>query len=145
HRACKQEDTRVDDPLRPGVTRKPRSRFLWRWLRRLFAGMLLLALGLTGWKLYEDQVDRRALERYLAELDQEDPGWRFEEIEAARPEVPDAENSAQVVAAVAQRLPEDWQPPLMDTVMGSQPPPQLLDRRSRHRLEAVLAHFAHRG
>ena len=42
----------------------------------------------------------------IAEADRLDPRWRFEDVEADRKVVPDAENSATTVTAAKQLLPE---------------------------------------
>ncbi|MBX9579536.1 MAG: hypothetical protein K2X87_04440 [Gemmataceae bacterium] len=61
---------------------------------------------------------RKAGDRQLAEvttkLDADDPGWRFEAIEAARVEAapPDEVNAARVVVSVHDRLPGGWDQPL---------------------------------
>jgi hypothetical protein len=48
------------------------------------------------------------LQGTLVELDRTEPGWRAEEIEVAREDVPEEDNSARVVVAAAQRLPQRW-------------------------------------
>jgi hypothetical protein len=44
----------------------------------------------------------------LARLDHDDPGWRLDEIEAARPRVLPAENSAPVVIATHDLMADNW-------------------------------------
>jgi hypothetical protein len=48
------------------------------------------------------------LQTAIAEADRLDPGWRFEDLEAAREPVSDAENSAPIVLAVAASTPAKW-------------------------------------
>jgi hypothetical protein len=44
----------------------------------------------------------------LAQLDQDEPGWRLEDIEAARAVISEVENSARCVVAARKLLPKDW-------------------------------------
>jgi hypothetical protein len=48
------------------------------------------------------------LSEALARLDQDDPGWRLDDIEAARATIPDDENSARIVVAARALLPDEW-------------------------------------
>jgi hypothetical protein len=78
-------------------------------------GVIVLALvgvgaclyGLYGYKHH--QIATR-LQEALAELDRTDPGWRLHDIEAARAQVPDADNSARCVVEVSRLLPKGWPP-----------------------------------
>jgi hypothetical protein len=88
---------------------KPHRPWL-RWLKRI--GWSLLALTIliacrTAW--HHHQVTRK-LNEALTELDRTDPGWRLADIEAAREQIPEEENSARVVVAAAKLLPKDWPP-----------------------------------
>jgi hypothetical protein len=93
-------------------TRKP---YPWRavtfWL---FVVVLLGVLGYFGHIFYERKQAERQLEQVTAELDRDDPGWRFEDIEAAREKVPDAENGALVVESAYKKLTRYWPYPLAD-------------------------------
>jgi hypothetical protein len=53
-----------------------------------------------------------------ARLDRDDPGWRLDEIESSREQIPDAENSAAVVIAAARMVPPDWPPADFRTAFG---------------------------
>jgi hypothetical protein len=81
-----------------GPAPKCRRRWWWRWSVRLaiLAGVALLSAFL--FLLY--RADSR-LQQLEAQLDRDDPGWRLDEIEAARAQIPAAENSALVVAAAS--------------------------------------------
>src|SRR5262245_24924665 len=84
----------------------------FRWLKRLTFGILLL-LGLItglilGVRAYFDQLGKTEFQVAAAELDQQDPGWRYEEIIVRRDEVPEGQNSAPVILAAAKLLPRDW-------------------------------------
>lgn len=89
---------------------KPRH----RWLKRFGCGLLILALALlipaaSTWA-WRRHLHQQRLDEMLAELDRADPGWRLEDIEAARERIPDEENSARVVIAASRLLPERWPP-----------------------------------
>jgi hypothetical protein len=93
----------------PGATQtrsvvKPPSR--WRaWLRALGFGLqMTLGVSMTLYGYHSYQV-RTRLHDVLAQLDSTDPGWRLQDIEAARAVVPDAENSALRVLEVEKQLP----------------------------------------
>ncbi len=83
--------------------------------RRLvrIASLVLLAcvvvafagLGYRAWFLAN--AERRVAE-LAAELDRTDPGWRWDDIRAAREPLPPGENSAPLVLAAAELLPEEW-------------------------------------
>jgi hypothetical protein len=82
------------------------------WRRRLLAGgiLLLLLMLLPGWMVYQRFADEWAAQKAQAEADRLDPGWRFEDLEGGRSEVPDAENGALVVLAAHKLLPPNWLP-----------------------------------
>ncbi|WP_435008405.1 hypothetical protein P12x_005619 [Tundrisphaera lichenicola] len=85
----------------------PRSRSR-RWAIRL--GLTLLAIlaisaGIGTYLAWK--VDRR-LEAVVAEADQDDPSWRWDDLLADRDPVPDEENSALFVADALSFLPRDW-------------------------------------
>lgn len=85
----------------------------WRaWLKRLvlrfcFLGVVVLVLWL-GARTYYAYTAGRDLQSYMAELDGADPGWRLDEIEAAREVIPEEKNSARVIAEVHDLLPKSW-------------------------------------
>lgn len=53
---------------------------------------------------------QQRLDQALAELDRTDPGWRLEDIEAAREHIPEDENNVGVIISAAQHLPRSWPP-----------------------------------
>ncbi len=82
------------------------------WLRAIVG--LLVAVGLVigvdvGWFAYRRHRIDADLQAAVADLDQKDPGWRINDLEAARLAVPDNENSALVLIEANRRLPKDWQ------------------------------------
>jgi hypothetical protein len=93
----------------PGRAKRHRRRW-WRWPLRVF---LLLLVGATLRVWFYAHRHREAVagvREAVAELDRTEPGWRLQDIEAARAAIPDAENSALVVSAVHQLVPRDWTP-----------------------------------
>jgi hypothetical protein len=84
---------------------RPRRRW---WKRLLLVSLsLLLALGIVivGWVKWVEYVAEKELQAVIAELDETDPGWRLEDIEAARKVIPDEENSALAVMRIAGKIP----------------------------------------
>jgi hypothetical protein len=78
------------------------------WGRRfVFAGALGLLAMLSTYLGIEFHADWQ-LRQALAEADNLDPGWRLEELEAGRAEVPALENAARMVLAVKELIPELW-------------------------------------
>jgi hypothetical protein len=90
----------------PNTTAPPRPRR--RRLRRL-AGVTVVVAGLftAGYWLGHWQAERdwRAA---CAEADRLDPGWRWDDLLAARPNLPDEHNAALRVREVKRLLPNDW-------------------------------------
>ncbi len=87
-------------------TTKPRSAI--GCLKVIGWGLLILAL-LAAIGVYWNHTKMEGkLQSTLADLDRTEPGWRLEEIEAAREEVPEEENSARVIVAAAGQMPKRW-------------------------------------
>ncbi|MGL4551440.1 MAG: hypothetical protein ACRC33_09660 [Gemmataceae bacterium] len=87
----------------------PKDRRRWRtWLLR--AGLVVMMLGAAGvinlwWRLSSEYAEgKEALAAAVAELDADDPGWRWDEIEAGRDPIPDEQNSALAVKRVTEAL-----------------------------------------
>jgi hypothetical protein len=89
-------------------------------------GVLLFG-GLAGFASLLYRADYR-LQSALSRLDREDPGWRLDDIEAARAAVPDDENGARVVVAAADLLPYPWPSSQFDEAFQKLPPNRHLDR-----------------
>jgi hypothetical protein len=75
----------------------------------------------------------------VAELDRTEPGWRLAEIEAAREELPEGENSARVVVAAAGRLPKEWPSQDFDDRFRLRSPAEKLNDEDFDRLTKELA------
>lgn len=92
------------------IQRPPHRPF--RWLKRLAIGVAILAvvllIGATAVRYALLLPARKRTADILARLDQSDPGWRLDQIEAARKVIPEAENSATPIMAAFRLLPKDW-------------------------------------
>ncbi len=93
----------------PSQMPKPRRRFRWkRWLLLAFCIVVVLASLPFANEYYARWEARRDLEKAIAALDQSDPRWRLEDIEADRKEVPAEKNSAPILIAAYRLLPKEW-------------------------------------
>ncbi|MBA2226629.1 MAG: hypothetical protein N3E46_04065 [Gemmataceae bacterium] len=86
-----------------------------RWVRFLLLGLLifvglpLLAWGIVGLVLrYQGQ---RELQTVLAELEQKDPAWSWESLQAGRPSVPPEQNVMELVQRIGQQVYPFGKPP----------------------------------
>jgi hypothetical protein len=77
---------------------KKRTRAWRRWGMVL----LLIAFAVGGGFLFYQHWASAELNTIIAKLDHDDPGWRFEDIEAKRKIIPDSANSALQILAVNQ-------------------------------------------
>jgi hypothetical protein len=95
----------------PTVQEKPATAGRLRtWIVRAGVVALLAAAGLAATGVYARYRNAGRLKEAVADLDASDPNWRIEAIESGRAAVPDAENSAPRVLAVASWLPPAWPP-----------------------------------
>jgi hypothetical protein len=116
-----------------------RPRPWWRrWLRRVVVTLLLVLVGLGGRLYYRHHQAVTKLEEALAALDHDDPGWRLEDIEAARGQIPKDENSARVVVTAAKLLPQRWPPQEFDDPLGGLAPEEQLAPDALARLKQEL-------
>jgi hypothetical protein len=102
--------------------RIPPSRSRFRRLRWLVAGMVAAIAIVVGVYIYLEYAAEQELLDAIAEADRLDPGWRFEDLEAARAVVPDAENSVLLVRGAFAKLPVNWPAP------GPNGTPNLVER-----------------
>jgi hypothetical protein len=93
---------------------RPRRRWWKRLLLVSLSLLLLLIGGIVGWVKWVEYVAEKELQAVIAELDETDPGWRLEDIEAARKVIPDVENSALVVMQIAGKIPRPVPPAQTD-------------------------------
>jgi hypothetical protein len=125
--------TAVADP-RAAVRRR---RF---WTRLVLLGLVLIA-GLVLVYGYIARIADRRLRDAMAEADRLDPGWRLEELEAAREAVPDAENAAPRVLATYRLLPpqNQWPDYHLDQALGQLAPTEPPAGEQLATLRATLA------
>jgi hypothetical protein len=126
---------------RPIAKRPSRLR---AWVRAVLVGivsLVLLASVAYGIRAY---IVRTRLLKALAQLDQAEPGWRLQDVEAARAAVPDAQNSASVILDLGQKLPKQpnrWIEADFDDQLQKTGPEKRMDpeqlARLRQRLDAV--------
>ena len=87
-------------------TTKPRSPI--GCLKVIVWGLLILSLLAIFGVFWNHTKMESKLQKTLAELDRTEPGWRWEDIEAARAEVPEEENSARIIVAAVEQMPQPW-------------------------------------
>jgi hypothetical protein len=83
----------------------------FRPLRALIIAALVVILAVAGGIAYLLYAQDREIREALAETDRVDPGWRFDDMEAARADVPDAENGAPLVLKAGALIPRTWLAP----------------------------------
>jgi hypothetical protein len=82
---------------------RPRSR-RWRWpIIGLLAGFIVIGI-IIGSQLWARRSAQIELDTIIAELDESDPRWRLEHIEADREQIPDDQNSALILKAIKPGL-----------------------------------------
>ncbi len=87
-----------------------RRRTKWRRIALgvVFTGLLLLVGSCAGWYYYHRYYGPKELAAVIAELDENEPGWRWDDLEKRRAVVRDEENGALRVAAAAGLMPKKW-------------------------------------
>jgi hypothetical protein len=126
-------------------TTRPRRRLDYRKL--IVVWLLLVVLFVAIQMFWNRSKMEGKLQEALSELDRSDPGWRLEEIEAARDQMPDEENSAHVLIEATHHLSQPWPPPgFPSEPFHIVPPNELLDEsdfdrlsRGLERVKSVLA------
>ncbi len=119
-------------------TTKPRSRI--GCLKLIGWGLLVLTLLAILGVFWNHTKMESKLQKALAELDRTEPGWRWEDLEAAREEVPEEKNSARIIVAAVEQMPQPW--PSADfpnEYFRSLPPNEMLSGEDFVRLSKELA------
>ncbi len=124
----------IDQSRQPSCP--PRFRRWW-----LYLGIIpLVILGpLLAIHFIDCAAADRALEEAIAEADRLDPGWRLEDIEAKRRQIPDEKNGALIVLSAHRRLPGNWfnvVEKIEDKLIH--PPPVRMDNNLAKELRAAL-------
>ncbi|MFO0844072.1 MAG: hypothetical protein U0797_17005 [Gemmataceae bacterium] len=93
--------------------------------------VIVIAFAVASWAYQRGQTSNR-LQALIARLDETDPGWKLDELVAARPEPPAGQNSADVALAVAKLVPGNWpywdaDPAYESRRFDGLPTPNLLD------------------
>jgi hypothetical protein len=78
------------------------------WLKRLGTILLLAGIAIAIRQAWHHSEVTEKQHVVLDELDRTEPGWRLEDIEAAREKIPEQENSARIVIAASSLLPQPW-------------------------------------
>jgi hypothetical protein len=125
-------ESTLDAPVMP---RQP------RWRRRLlFVFFLLAGVGAAGagFLWYTSRAARQTLADVIAEIDRTDPGWRWDDLQAARATPPDEQNSALQLLAAKKLLPSDWKQEPVSFQLSEVPDQEQLTPEQRKSLEAEL-------
>lgn len=111
------------------------------WLRWLMSVSIVLLPGLAvltirhGWRHSQAMKN---LQIAVADLDGADSGWRLADIEAAREQIPEDENSARLIVAVSKLLPKSWPARELSDLLAHLPPEQQLPVEDFTRLKQEL-------
>ncbi len=119
------------------LIQKPRRRWTF-WLKRLGNVLLLAAIAFVIRQAWRHHAVTKKLEEVVAEIDRAEPGWRLSEIEAAREQIPEEENSARIVVASAKLLPRNWPTPEFHERFAHLPPEEQLAPEDMARLKQEL-------
>jgi hypothetical protein len=111
----------------------------WRTRVGILFGLAVVAL--VGFLVYQQHAASDRLRQAMEELDRTDPGWRLADIEAARQEIPPAENSALRIKAITAAMPRAWPPQDLDERLPVAAP-ELLSPADYARLQGELAPLA---
>jgi hypothetical protein len=84
------------------------SRIILRVVAALTVTVVASIVAVTGKLWLERNAADRAVQEQVARLDQIDPIWTFDEMEARRPEIAADENGALLVLNIARQIPAGW-------------------------------------
>jgi len=112
------------------------------WRRVLVAlgwfglALLLLLAGLYG---YARLHYTSRLDRLLKELDETDPTWRWEKMQAALPALQPGEDSSELVLRLSRAFPSSWPDAKLDEKLQNLQPNHKLDAPRLKALQQILA------
>jgi hypothetical protein len=143
-----ESDAIVSESDTIAILNRPRRR-LWLWSGLIVGPFLVLGLAWWGYEWHMQREYRAAIE----EADRLDPGWRLEELEAARAQISDAENGALQVLKAKGLLPAGWLPftgwgpsggrtPSLEDQLEQLSPDSSMDKALRQQLRTELAKAA---
>jgi ABC-type transport system involved in multi-copper enzyme maturation permease subunit len=110
------------------------------WPRRLVRfAVVALPCGLLAVFLVPlHEADQAHLRTAIARADRLDPGWRLEDLEAARAVVPDGRNSVPRILAALKLLPSPWPNPDLDKALEKWPAERELTPQRAEQLRREL-------
>ncbi|MCI0379357.1 MAG: hypothetical protein L0215_17240 [Gemmataceae bacterium] len=112
--------------------------------KRLFWGLLILALCAGAplcYLLWQANAQRRALAEVIAELDREEPNWRFFDMVRTRKHIPPERNSGDVILAAYAKFPKAFgEVPILQEI-ESLPPNKALTAAQENALWAAVQPF----
>jgi hypothetical protein len=116
----------------------PRGAWRRSWVLRVCLPVAALACLAVGYLVLSRSAAEGRLRAAIAELDRTDPGWRLEDLEAARAPVTDDENGALVVLRAAALMGKSDGSEALDAALHKVEPPAQLDPDLAARLDANL-------
>jgi hypothetical protein len=86
------------------MNQKLERRTKWRFRFRLLLGLALLlgiSYGFYQWRQFQYE---RELQTLLAQINADDPGWRWDETDTNLPSIPDDQNAAKRLIAISEQI-----------------------------------------
>jgi hypothetical protein len=102
---------------------------------------LVILVPLMAIHYLDGAAAERALAEAVAEADRLDPGWRLEDIEAKRRQIPEEKNGALMVLSAYRMMPKKWFSTTIDSKL-TQAPPVRLDEQLTKELRDQLKPLA---
>jgi hypothetical protein len=90
------------------ISKAPRVQVRRRWTWYLIVVLLVFVVLPVSFIFFMINLSSRRIREAEAEADRLDPGWRLVDLQAARAQIPDDENSALVVIETRRLMPAKW-------------------------------------